>query len=345
MTLHVLGAGLVSPIATSAHQHALFVEAGLGKNPPTAFFSADDAPIFVHHAPWLGARMPLAERMAALAVGAAREALAQACDAAASQRTALALCIGESDGRPDEGVVEQATKAIADGLGVRVRGRARGAASAFAAMAAAADWLAAGDVDAVLLVAVDSMVSLEVARAEARGAPAWVLEAPSPSEAAAALVLVREGVGPRGASLALLSAASTLRGEGSDMDDAPVLGTAMTTLLERVASSDVARVYGQLQVDDLRRDEWTFAAGRCADRLAPTVDSLCLEASIGRVGGAAGLAQVAWAIARERALPAAAIPAGPALCWAISADGTRGLVRVQVEPTQVAAKPEPSRGK
>ncbi|MEJ7732129.1 MAG: hypothetical protein WKG00_23325 [Polyangiaceae bacterium] len=180
MTMAVAGIGLVSPIAMDATQHALFVEAGLGRNPPTAFLSARDQPIFVHHAPWLGARMPVAERMAALGEAAGREALARA--GAATQRgAAVVLCLGETDARPSDAELDAVSAHLARAFGLPVRARARGAASAFSALAAAQGWLDAAEVGAVLVVAADSLVTLDVAAAEQRRTPEWVMESPAPS--------------------------------------------------------------------------------------------------------------------------------------------------------------------
>ncbi|MEJ7732130.1 MAG: hypothetical protein WKG00_23330 [Polyangiaceae bacterium] len=128
-----------------------------------------------------------------------------------------------------------------------------------------------------------------------------------------------------------------MRGSGSDHDEAIVDGQAMTALLERVAPPApmrVVRAYGQARVDDLRLSDWTYACARQVSRLHERIANLCVEAFVGRTGGAAGLVQVAYAIARERAAARfarfAPAGAGRVLCWAISADGTRGLTQLEV---------------
>ena len=67
MTLAVAGIGLVSPIAMDATQHALFVEAGLGRNPPTAFPCRARPARLRPHAAVTRRANAVAERMAALA--------------------------------------------------------------------------------------------------------------------------------------------------------------------------------------------------------------------------------------------------------------------------------------
>jgi hypothetical protein len=332
MNLSVIGTGLVSPIGLTPLQHASFPRAGIALNPASAFVGREGEPVPVFHCPWLGTKLPIAERLAALGERALQTATAALSASAqlAPEDAALLVCLGGTRPGLTEADRQRAARALAEVTTAPLRHVFTGAAAFFAALGAAGRLLKANEVRAVTIVAVDSFVSLEAVRAELDAAPAtWVLEPPPPSEAAAALVLMNGTDGRElGLSLGTVHYAGTLRGQGSDDDDEIVDGAALASLLEQVPAQErIVRVYGQGEVDRLRETEWTCAAARNAARFDPLVTTTCIERWTGRVGGAAGAAQLVHGLAAERhhAAQEAQNRVGPFVAWAISRDGTRGL--------------------
>lgn len=330
MNLAIVGTGLVSPIGLTPLHHAAFPRAGIGLRPASAFVGRDGDPVPVFHCTWLGAKLPVAERLVALAVHALRtasEPLAQI----PSHQTALLLCLGPARAGLVEADRQGVAGAITESLKVPLRRVFTGSASLFAALSAANRMLAAGEVRAVLVVAVDSFISLEAIRAELAASPAtWVREPPPPSEAAAALAVMR---GPEarelGLSLGAVHYSGTLKGTGSDDDDEIVEGTALAALLEQlpVLGARVVRAYGQEELDRLRQTEWTCAAARNVGRFHELLTTASVERWTGRIGGAAGAASLVYGLTAERhhAAREAQAGTGPFVAWAVSRDGTRGL--------------------
>lgn len=333
MNLAIIGTGLVSPVGLTPLQHASFLRAGIGLHPPSAFVGSDGATMPVLHCPWLGAKRPIAERLEALGVHALREAIEPLKRVPLLEHNDAALFVCVS--RPRPGLTDadrkSTVKALTEATAIPLRQVFNGAASFFGVLGVAGNLLSKRQVRAAVVVAVDSFVSLEAVRVELDGAPsAWVREPPPLSEAAAAVALMN-GTDAREFGLALGTAhyASALRGQGNDDDDGLVDGATLKTLLNQVPDlgAPLVRVYGQDEVDELRRTEWTYAAARSTARFDRVVTTACVERWTGRVGGAAGAMQLAYALAAERhhAIHERESGAGPFVAWAISRDGTRGL--------------------
>jgi hypothetical protein len=287
--------------------------------------------VAVLHCPWLGATLPVADRLVALGdrvLRQATESLVRLPQFAPTD-AALFVCLGAT--RP--GLREEDRQRAVEALTatVRLRRAFTGGASFFAALGAAERLLDAGEARAAVVLAVDSYVSLDAVRADLERAPAtWVREAPPPSEAAGAVALMK-GTDARELKLSLgaLHYTGTLKGEGTDDDDEVVDGTALTTLLGQVPPLDgpVVRGYGQTEVDRLRETEWTCAAARSAARFHAQFTTTCVERWTGRVGGAAGAAHFIYGLTAERhhAAREGRAGAGPFVAWTISRDGIRGL--------------------
>lgn len=333
MNLAIIGSALVSPIGLTPLLHACFVRAGLGLCPPSAFVGADGEPAPVFHCPWLGAKLSVAERLGALGERALQSAseVFERMPHLAPGDMALLMSLGVT--RP--GFVEADRQAAAGMLATATPAPLRrvftGAASFFTALLEADRLLEAGEVRVVMLVAVDSFVSLDVVRAEVEiESPSWTREPPPLSEAAAALVVMK-GADARelGLSLGTVHYAGVMKGAGSDDDDVVVDGTALAALLDGVPAGlgPIARVYGQAEIDALRMAEWTCASARHAALWHEAMTIECVERLIGRVGAASAAAQIAYGLAAERHHAAREHAAGtaPFLAWAISEDGTRGL--------------------
>jgi len=291
---------------------------------------ADGEREHVLHCPWLGARLPVAVRMAALgerALGAATERLMQLPERAPDD-TLLLLCLGAARPGLSEADRQRAVGALA---ATAPLGRVfTGAAAFFAALGTAERLLEAGEARVVLVLAVDSYISLDALRAELNGPSSWARTAPPPSEAGGAVALMK-GTEARelGLSLGTVHSTGVLKGRGTDDDDDPVDGAAIATLLEQVPPLDepLVRAYGPTEVDRLRETEWTCAAARSGAHLHALFATSCVERWMGRVGGAAGAAHFIYGLAAERhhAVRESQAGAGPFVAWAISRDGTRGL--------------------
>src|SRR5690242_6786016 len=73
--LAIVGMGLVTPLARTPAEHALFLRAEVGPPAPGGFVDEDGEPIPVTYCPWLGARLAVGERLRALASLAVEDAL------------------------------------------------------------------------------------------------------------------------------------------------------------------------------------------------------------------------------------------------------------------------------
>jgi hypothetical protein len=332
MNLAVVGTGLVSPIGLTPLQHAAFPRAGLGVRPASAFVGGDGEPVPVFHCEWLGAKLPVAERLAALGTSALRTAteILGHVPVSTAKEAALLVCLGAPRAglAPDDR--QRAVVAFKEATSAPMRHVFTGAAAFFEALESAGHLLDAGEVRAVMVAAADSFVSLDAVRVELEVAPAaWLREPPPPSEAGVALALMKGSEGRElGLSLGTIHYARTRKGQGSDDDDEIVDGAALAALLNEMPTFEepVARVYGQDQVGRLRQTEWISAAARNATRFHARVTTASVERWSGRVGGAAGAAQFVYGLAAERhhAVQEAG-SASPFVAWAISRDGIRGL--------------------
>jgi hypothetical protein len=329
VNLAILGAGLVSPLGLTPVQHAAFARAGLGPHTPSAFVDAEGEPAPALHCGWLGARLPTAGRLAALARVALRPVTAALARLPASEGEAVLLVCASA---PRHGLtaddVQAAATAIAGEAAAPVRGRFSGAAGSFGALVEASRMLEEREARAVVLVAVDSFVSVEAVRDDLEaGSSVWTREAPPVSEAAAAVLVVR-GAEARelGRSLGTIHHAGIAPGAGNDDDDAAADGAGLGAVIATMPPDlgAVERVYGQAEIDRLRLAEWTCAAARHAHRWHAALAAESLERGIGRVGAAAGAAQLVYGLAAERLRVERGETTGPFLAWALSRDGTRG---------------------
>lgn len=340
MTLSVLGIGLTSPAGASARDHVFFPRAEAPPPPPSPFRGLDGRRVHARYCPWIPGFEAAASRMAALAFAAVDEALA-------------ALPVGTSTSIPiflvtpaaRTGLLQDEIAGLARALQARTRAPAihllTGAAGAFAALAQTATLFAGGQLGAALVVGVDSFACVDALTERAqRPASPWLVDPPPPGEGAAALLLASPDQARRWGVVSLgdITASSSAMGRATDTDDEPVDAAAMTSLLRGLpGSAPIQRVFGQNRTGLLRLREWAYTSARCVDRFAPSCREPCLEAEIGELGAAAGVANLAFAFAVFRhgaVLPPAPIP-GIFLAWAISRDGSRGLA------LGAAARPAP----
>ncbi len=73
--LAVVGTGLVTPLARTPAEHALFIRAEVGAPSPGRFANEKGEPIPIAYCPWLGAHPAVGERLTALAKVALGDAL------------------------------------------------------------------------------------------------------------------------------------------------------------------------------------------------------------------------------------------------------------------------------
>jgi hypothetical protein len=332
MSLGILGSGLVSPFGNTTRDHVFFLRAAAVPPPLPPFVRDDDKALDLHACRWLAWRTKVADRLIALAAMALDEALAPA----PIERPRLVLCVGRERPGLTESDLRAVERALADKLGASSSARVRGEAGVFRALAEAdASGHEAGP---LVLVAVDSFVSLEWAAHRVASPPSpWEGRPLPPSEAAAALVLESPAQARRmGFPMigTIRKSAVELGGANDDNDESPD-GAAMTRAFRSVQTGPVHFAFGQTIVDSLRRREWFLMTGRNADHFRADCAFECVESAIGAVGAAAGAANLVFGLAVLRHEAAAFEPKGrePFLAWAISSDGTRGIASVAVEKT------------
>jgi hypothetical protein len=321
----VAGIGLVSPIGMTTRDHAFFLRARVQVPGGSPFVDDQGKRVEAVFCPWIGARASVIERVARMG----EIAMHEACD---GERREVELLVVLPDPRPGFGEEHGAAvvQRLARFQSTRTIERFQGDAGGVAAIRRADELLE--NTAAVLVVAVDSFVSLEGLQYCLERRPSfWSVETPTPSEAAAAVLLTR-----RDGLLGTIEAAFIARGSAREDNDVPPDGKALSAALRRLPGSDPIRVVvGQSAVDDLRAREWNFAHTRNLARIPIGPSSHCFEKDAGRVGAAAGLANLAYglAVSRHQTLPEPALREAPFLAWAISPDGTAGVALARGAPS------------
>ncbi|MFO0761619.1 MAG: hypothetical protein U0359_34575 [Byssovorax sp.] len=330
--LSVFGLGMVSAAGPTA-RHQVFVPRAEGP-PPSAspFVGLDDRRIDLRSCPWVGGIDAPVQRMLALAQGAIGEAITRLPEAFAASLPRFVVLPS-----PRPGLGEAELDALAKAIGGPRAQRFSGAAAAFAALAQIAEKSRTGAV----LIAVDSLASVEaLSERVARPPSPWTLDRPFPAEGAAALLVAAADQGTRIGlpSLGEIEASLAAMGQASDDDDLPVDGAAMTGLLRRLPFKEPIRtVFGQSTVGLLRLRDFQYASARCVDRFSPEVTDESPEWRTGDLGAAAGAYHLAlgFAVFHHGAGP---VPApAPFLAWAMSRDGLRGVAIGRAAPSPASA--------
>lgn len=332
----ILATAMVSPFGMTPRDHAFFLRARVPSPPPSPFATDEDEVIKAIPCPLLPTALPTEGRLIALA----RMALADIGGAlsrghgAAAKVTATHLVT--SPLRPG------LTHDDVAGLEASVRHAHRapikrftGEAGVFASLAAASQLLEAEPRGLVLVLAVDSFLSVDwLAHARAHPGSPWAPSRPHPSEAAAALVLAgpvfaRElGLPP----LARVVQSAVVPGAANDDNDEPVDPVAMTQVLTALGGFRVRYAFGQDAFDTLRVKEWYGAVARQAFRFREGHYEDCIERRIGQVGAASGAVSLVFGMAslRHRTIPMDAPANSPMVAWALSRDGMRGAAAVEL---------------
>jgi hypothetical protein len=328
MNLAVLGVGMVSAAGARARDHAFFPRAEAPAPLGSPFRAIDDRPTAVRRAPFVSGFDDLAGRMHTLAALAIDEALG----ALGHARPSLALWLCAPEPRPGFG--EEAREECLHAIASRVRPlelhRLSGAAAPLAALRDLRGRLGGGPAQAAVVVAVDSFVSLADATGrEARPPSPWLVRPAPPGEGAAAIVVTtpERQAAWRLPALATIRGASSALSHATDENDEPIDGRALTSVLADLATERVGAVFGQDGVDHLRVGSWGAASARLAPRLHHDCVSASLETEVGRLGSAAGLMGLAYAVSALRH-ETCAPPTPNTIVWAVSQDGLTAGARL-----------------
>jgi hypothetical protein len=332
MTLAIVGTGLVTPFGSTPSEHVFFLRANVPAPPASPFTTRDGERVDANHCLWIGAAAPIDERLRALGERAARSAMAGVEAWVTAGETRVFLCTS----KPRPGLDALATAAVEKHLaastlaGVR---KVNGDAGVFAALREAPG-LVSNETRVVVVVAVDSWVTPAALEERVLHPPSdWDFFPPPPSEGAAAMVLMDATQARRQSVkiLGTLEGAAVASGAANDDNDEVVDGTAMVAALNQLPDKPRARAaYGPWRVDLLRRDEFQIATARAHERFAADAELRCLEAKVGRLGAASGLANAVYGLAVHAHAATDRLEAsqGPCLAWAISPDGVRGAARI-----------------
>lgn len=317
MRLAIVGAGLVTPLGITPLQHAAFLRAGLGVASPSGF-EHEGEPVPARHCAWLGAKMPLLQRLVALA----RRALSSALEGRSVE--SLWLVLPSPRWSFENADRARVAETLASMTGVKVtvcKDTAEAIEQAEAELARGAALTA--------LLAVDSFVTLDDVDASLDRNP-WDAEHPPPGEGAAAWIVGRATKN----ALASLDYASALRGPDTEDEEGIVDGAPMTDLVRTLprGGSSIVRSYGQAELDRFRRNEWTYAVARNRARFDMRLGERCLETFAGTLGAASLLASAVYGVACEHHFASREHHAGsgPFVAWAVHDDGTRSLAMLSL---------------
>jgi hypothetical protein len=333
MSLSIVGASLATPFALSPREHVLFTRARLPGPATSPFLLPDDRRRRVYHCAWIDVAMPIEERILWLARAALDDAL-RPLDDAGIVDVALSLVLPAPRPGLDKAAIGRAATAIQGARRFAEVTIYRGEAGAIAGLA---DALALPDRQAAptVILAADSFIDRAwLTHLELHPETRWEAPRPTPSEGAAAIVVLpsRRGdqLGLR--PLGTVNAAATGLGAAHDDNDEPVDAVVMTGLIERAAPPRVYYAFGQDTLDPLRREDWHRAVARHRERFWEC-QHVCTEARAGALGAASSAASVVAGLFTLRlyAEPERLPRDAPFVAWALSRDGTRGLASVSVE--------------
>lgn len=333
MPLAIRAVGMVSSVGDSALECHASVKAGIARAADTRVMSREASPLRMALVPAsaLGPsplvdtalRSTRARRMLRLAAAAIREAS----DAAGGAAMPLSVVTSARDAGSQSLLDDLATI-----LGDRVaRGasahRSDGAAGVFAALVDAAARIARGEVSAVMVVGVDSM--LDLARLDALQRARRVLvddasDAFVPGEGAAALVVCAAASGALAtvAGVGVADDPFCVEGEGA------LTGRGLTEAVRDAMAGAVTpcrEVWAGLNGESWTAKEWGLAARRNHAALSPDAALRHPVESFGDPGAALGAMLVAHAaLGLHRG-----VSRGSCLAWAVSEEGLRGAVRLE----------------
>lgn len=365
--LTVMGVGLVTPAGADVKESVFLYETGTFDVPPSPYQQVPKAPylassdeelgeepddlrVDVRCCPWLGHRYSLRDRLCSMALTAARDALlVRTPQGQRPFQGRVHLMTVVSPARRDLGPDEQnqLQAYLRQELGPVDSSLSTGDAATFDCLRRAEALLSQGGVDAVLLVAVDSFISLSAAAARVQfpGSP-WAPLLPPLGEGAAALLLTHPHRAREfGSQLADITGAGILEGKARHDNEEVIDGLPLTWLLSQVRSrgSHVA-AYGPNASSTLGRREWDLALARNRRVLLDDSPVICLEERLGLLGAAATTVSLVFAIGAHYwgAVTFDGVAEGalaPILVWGLGEDSRRGVITAnlhKIPPEQAA---------
>lgn len=370
-----MGVGLVTPAGADLKETVFVYETGTFDVPPSPYQQVPKAPyqapsdeelgeepddlrVEVRCCPWLGHRYSLLDRVCSMALTAAREALlVRTPQGVQPFHGRLHLITVLSSPRRDFGQDEQSQVQayLRRELGPVESDLSMGDAAAFDGLRRAEALLAQGTVDAVLLVAADSLVSLSSAatRVQFPGSP-WMPLLPPLGEAAAALLLTHPHRAREfGSQLADITGTGVLEGKARHDNEEVIDGLPLTWLLAQVKSRGAhVAAYGPEASSILGRREWDLAFARNRRVLLDDSPVVCLEERLGLLGAAATTVSLAFAIGSHYwgAVAFDGVAEGslaPVFFWGLGDDSRRGVITAnlhKLSPEQAAQEFASSRG-
>lgn len=331
--LSIRAVGMVSSVGGSALECHASVRAGIARAADTRVMSRDGTPLRMALVPpsslggcaLLDAALRSTRQRRVLRLAAA--AITEASDAAGVGAIPLSVvCSGRDAGSPT----------MLDDLAVLLGGRvargdcalyATGAAGVFVALLDAASRIARGEVGAVMIAGVDSM--LDLARLDALQRARRVLvddatDAFVPGEGAAALVVTAAAPGALATIAGVGAAEDSFRPDGDDS----LTGRGVTAAVRDAmggAATPAREVWAGLNGESWTAKEWGLAARRNHRALSPDAALRHPAECFGDPGAALGAMLVGLAALGLRR----GVSSGPCLAWALSDDGLRGAARVE----------------
>ena len=322
----VVGLGFVSPVATTAREHVFLVRAEAAMHAGRPFVDGTGEPLEVLHCPLVDPTLPLAERLTALGTLALDDALGPLATWSRRTQVAAHLCAPAPEEPLTSELLAACERRWAQAHQLRFGRRFAGAASCYEALPLATEALASG-ASAVVLLAIDTAAHPAILAQRLHPVPKWVPVPPRLSEAAAVVVVTTPALAAELAvTFGRITYAGVMQGTGTDRDDDPVDGRAMTQLIRHAASQSAlpwGNAFGPFTVDNLRRASWQAGMLRNRHAFALDGDQQCVEHHIGNVGAASGLAQLVYALGRQH--HELLNHSGTTVAWTVSHEGARGL--------------------
>lgn len=334
-TLAVLGTGLTTPFGITPQDHAFFLRARLRPTIPPPYLDQDGEPTTAHFCRWLGAELPIAERMERMALSALGGAALPWLDRFESGWDVVLVVDPPRLGLDDNALtaVRSAARTLFSGKRASYSVH-RGSAGCQRGLIELANRLESGQSAVGCVLAVDSHVCPEAVADEARTPVIWRPRMTPLSEGAAALLVVDERrLARNDKPLGRLLYSACVRGAASDLNDEPLDGYALTHLLRQMPDlgGAIPTVFGPKATDALRSRDWQLASARTHRRFCEPYAIHDLEETIGRVGAAAGASHLVYALASllHRTAHPTLQDRAVALSWNISRDGWRGVTLLQ----------------
>jgi 3-oxoacyl-[acyl-carrier-protein] synthase-1 len=328
LDLEIIGYGAATPVGMTAATTAAAVRAGVAmfREHPALFVDRSREQAIVAACSWLDKRLPLTDRLVALATQAAGEARAKAPEAP--------VFLGLPEPRPglsQEQLAEVCSRLTND-LGGNIQTFPSGHAAGFQALEAARAALAKGEAEACLVGGVDSYLDwrtilwLDKNDQLHSHSYSWGF---IPGEAAGFVVVKQAEQGGEANSFTKILGLGLTKEENRIKTETVCTGEALgQAMREAVAHVDgngpvVDHLIGDLNGEPYRADEFGFALMRLRERMVEGIEFATPAGCWGDVGAAsAPLFLMLAAIAAEKGYA----PGGRTLCWAGSEGGLRGAV-------------------